>query len=278
MMQMKELGKSGTRIPVLGMGTWGIGGFSSPSDKHSDSETTALRHGLKLGLSLIDTAEIYAAGHSEEAVAEAIAHERDRVFLATKVSGQHLKYDEVLRAAERSLNRLRTSSIDLYQIHWPNSRIPIAETMRAMEKLVGDGKVKFIGVSNFSVDEIKEAQAALSRYSIQANQVEFSLLDRSIENELLPHCQNERITLIAYSPLARGEIGRLGSSATKRLLKFRERLGRTPVQLALRWLIDQDQVVAIPKAARVEHLDEIVGAVGWSLAKEDHAAISREFS
>ncbi len=276
-METKELGSAGLQIPVIGMGTWGIGGFGSPSNQNRSVEVEALRLGIKLGLTFIDTAEIYGRGHSEEVVAEAVAGERDQVFIATKVSAEHLRYDALLQAADRSLRRLNTSWIDLYQVHWPNPRVPISETMRAMERLVDEGKIRIIGVSNFSVSQMREAQSALSKHTLQSNQVEYSLMDRSIESDVLAYCQRERITVIAYSPLARGELARHHSKAIARLAGFAKKYARTPVQVALRWLVDQEQVVAIPKSARTDHLEEIAGAVGWSLEKSDHAAISSAF-
>jgi diketogulonate reductase-like aldo/keto reductase len=278
MIETKKLGASDVEISALGMGTWGIGGFSSPSGAHVSQELEALRLGMDLGMKFIDTAEIYARGHSEEVVGEAVAGQRDQVFIATKVSAEHLRYEEVLRAAERSLKRLKTNRIDLYQIHWPNPRIPISETMRAMEKLVDDGRVRFVGVSNFSVAEMREAQSALSKHGLHANQVEYSLTDRSIEADVLPYCQKEHITVIAYSPLARGALAKSSSKSGKRLLEIGAKYGKTTVQVALRWLLDQDQVVAIPKSARTDHVREIVGAAGWSLSRDDHHAVGDLFN
>src|SRR6059058_4576591 len=207
-MEFSPLGRTHESNPVVGLGTWGIGGEMGPDSSGDEAGIQALRLGLDLEMKFIDTAEMYGAGHSEEVVARALEGRRDRVFVASKVSPRHFAYDDVLGAAKRSLKRLRMKQMDLYQLHWPNPRIPIAETMRAMEKLVLDGMVRYIGVSNFSVNQMKEAQAALSREEIVSNQVEYSLVDRAVEETILPYCQRAKITLIAYSPLGQGRIAR----------------------------------------------------------------------
>ena len=186
-MEFKELGKTGVKVPVLGLGTWGIGGRSSRYTAADAQAVQALRMGLDLGMLFIDTAEFYGHGHSEEIVADAIGDRRESVFLATKVSPEHFGHDDVLKACEASLKRLKVSYVDLYQLHWPNPSIPISETMKAMERLVLEGKVRHIGVSNFSVRQTREAQESLSKATIAANQVDYSLLERSIEK---PTCYN----------------------------------------------------------------------------------------
>lgn len=202
-MDFKQLDKSIVKIPVLGLGTWGMGGLSSKRLGGEEEAVRALRLGLELGMRFIDTAEMYAAGHSEEVVAQATTDERESVFIATKVSAENLSYEHVLSSCESSLKRLQTSYIDLYQVHWPNPSIPIAETMRAMERLVAEGKVRHVGVSNFSVQQTREAETALSKAELASNQVEYSLLNRSIEQDLLSFAAKERITIIAYSPVGR---------------------------------------------------------------------------
>src|SRR5436853_3755126 len=188
------------------MGTWGMGG-GMHADSSRDSEAIeALKLGLDLGMTHVDTAEMYGAGHSEEVVSKALEGWRKPVFVASKVSPSHFAYDDLLHSARKSLDRLRVKQMDLYQLHWPNPRVPIVETMKAMEKLVQDGSVRHIGVSNFSVVQMKEAQAALSREEIVSNQVEYSLVDRTVEKEILPYCQRENRTPIAYKPLGPGNI------------------------------------------------------------------------
>ena len=262
-MEFKKLGKSKVDIPVLGLGTWGIGGFGSRHLGGEEDAVQALRLGLELGMRFIDTAEIYARGHSEEVVAKAVEGEREEVFIATKVSAENLSHESVLRACESSLKRLKTHYVDLYQIHCPNSRIPIGETMKAMEDLVSKGKVLNVGVSNFSVQQTREAQDALSKIALASNQVEYNLVDRSIEEDLLPYCTKEHITIIAYSPIARGNIASGGRNEQWRTLdNIARKYNKTRAQIALNWLITKEPVVAIPKAANPQHVKENCGSCG----------------
>lgn len=279
-MQYTELGRTGFKVSLIGLGTWGFGGFSSRDDRYDQEQISVLKEALGLGITFIDTAEMYSRGHSEELVGEAFKENREEVFIATKISPEHLNYDQVQKSAEASLTRLKTKTIDLYQVHWPNPRIPIRETMRGMERLVKDGKIRFIGVSNFSLEEMTEAQESLAREEIVSNQVEYSLLHRSIEKDLLSHCQRERITVIAYSPLARG---RISGSATSRgegwetLGRLAAKHGKTISQIALNWLISRPNVLPIPKASRSAHLKENSESAGWRLPSEDHDLLSRTF-
>lgn len=228
----------------------------------------ALKKGVELGINLIDTAEMYASGRSEEVVGEAIREIRKEVFIATKVAPGHLHYDDVIRACKGSLNRLGTSHIDLYQVHWPDPNVPIKETMSAMEKLVKDGMVRHIGVSNFSVDETAEARTALARNEIVSNQVEYSLRNRYVEPEILPYCAREKLTLIAYSPLARGNIADTIPTSLIRRYKM------TPAQLMLNWVTRHEQVVAIPKAASIAHLEENASSVSVRLDPSEYEQLA----
>jgi diketogulonate reductase-like aldo/keto reductase len=261
--QYKELGQTGVQVPVLGQGTYGYGFSYGGSLTNS---VNALRHGIDLGMTLIDAAESYGAGRSEKIVGEAIKGQRDKVFLATKVSPENLTYDRLLRSAEKSLQRLGTSYIDLYQIHFPNPWIPIQKTMQAMEHLIGEGKIRYVGVSNFSLKETHEAQQALSEATLASNQVEYSLMERRIEQNLIQYCQNEKITIIAYTPIARGYL--LQGEIGQKLREVGRKYGKTPIQVALNWLISKEGVITIPKAVNIEHLNENIGAVGWSLSEE----------
>jgi diketogulonate reductase-like aldo/keto reductase len=276
--EFKELGRSRVKIPVLGLGTWGIGGFSGRILGGEDLDVQALRLGLELGMRFIDSAEMYGHGHSEEVVAKAVKGQRENVFVATKVSPEHITYDGVINACNASLRRLETKYIDLYQVHWPNPRIPISETMKAMEYLVEEGKVRHIGVSNFSVKQTREAQDVLSKNQLAANQVEYSLVNRSVEEDLLPYCAREQITIIAYSPIARGHIpqGERGDQ-WKVLDQISRKYGKTRAQTALNWLLMKEPVVAIPKAANPQHVKENAGAAGWRLSEEDQEALNEAF-
>ena len=264
MVELREVGATGVRVPEIGLGTWRYKGGVAP-----------LRRGLELGAWLIDTAESY---RTEGVVGQAIHGLRERVFLATKVSGEHLRYDQVLRAADASLKQLGVDTIDLYQVHWPNPDVPIAETMRAMEALVDGGKVRFIGVSNFSRKEFEEAQACLRDAQIVANQVEFSLRHREIEPDIADFYQPNHVTVIAYSPLAQGDL--LVDHHRSDLNVLRSvalEAGRTPAQVALNWCLARPGVIAIPKTDRATRVDELCGASGWSLTPEQVARLDAAF-
>ncbi len=190
--ERKALGSTEVMTPEIGLGVWRYRGGVEP-----------LQQGIALGACLIDTAEIYG---TEDVVGQVLKGQREQVFLATKVAADHLQYDEVLRAAEASLRRLETPYLDLYQIHWPNWAVPIHDTMRAMETLVDRGLVRHIGVSNFSVPHLPAAQAAMRHYPIVSNQVLYNLNHREIERDVLPYCFQQRITVIAYTPLDDGRL------------------------------------------------------------------------
>lgn len=266
-MERRELGATGVKLPEVGLGTWQYGGGAEP-----------LKKGIAVGASFIDTAEMYG---TEPVVGEAIRGQRDRVFLATKVSGNHLRYDQVLKAAEQSLKRLGGDRIDLYQIHWPDPSVPLRETMRAMETLVESGKVRFIGVSNFYLRNLQEAQACMTKYRIVSNQVKYSLLDRGSEEEILPYCQANQITVIAYSPLARGELASRpllkNRSAFNMLQNIARQTGKTPAQVALNWCLSKPNVVVIPKSDKAERVVENCHASGWKLSREQVEALNRAF-
>jgi diketogulonate reductase-like aldo/keto reductase len=252
--QQKLLGKTSVRIPELGLGMWKY---------HAGVEP--LRHGLDAGASFIDSAELYG---NEDVAGEAMAGRRADVFLATKVSAAHFRHPDVLKAADASLMRLRTDYIDLYQLHKPNDDVPIEETLGAMEELVDAGKVRFIGVSNFSLEQLQRAQRATRKHPIVTNQVRFSLIDRTITTDLLPYCQANGITVIAYSPLARGFQHIVDCDSGGVLSEIAAETEKTPVQVALNWLLCLDHVVAIPKASSVQHVLENCGASGWRLSPE----------
>jgi aryl-alcohol dehydrogenase-like predicted oxidoreductase len=251
--EYRQLGKTGEKVSTIGMGTWKMGSYSTSEERARQLQ--ALKRGIELGINLIDTAEMYGAGRSEELVGEATKGIRKDVFIASKVSPGNLRHDDVIRACRGSLRRLGTSYLDLYQVHWPNPSVPISETMSAMEDLVKEGAVRFVGVSNFSVPETAEARAALSKGDIVSNQVEYSLANRYVEDDILPYCTRENITLIAYSPLARGNVA--GSIPSAVLNKY----SMTPAQAMLNWATRDSHVVAIPKAANVSHLEENAASV-----------------
>lgn len=268
-MESKPLGRTRERIPVIGMGTYALG--NATGDKHRD-EIAALRKGIELGMKFIDTAEVYGHGRSETLVGEAIADRRDEVFLATKVSPEHFGYDDVIQSCEASIERLGVKFVDLYQLHWPSSRIPIQQTMKAMEELVATGKTRYIGVSNFSVEQTMEAQESLPRSELVSNQVRYSLTSRSIETDLLPFCDKEKLTIIAYSPLDTGSIPK--DRIPKEIL---EKYEMTPAQLMLNWVTYPEPVVAIPKAGQVSHIEENASSVDIRISENDYKILSRKF-
>lgn len=275
-MKYKELGKKQIKIPVIGQGCMGIGGYLSEDSFQNNNQIKALRLGIELGMTFIDTAEAYGNGHSEEIVGRAIEGVRDKVFIATKFSPEHNSYDGVLKSAEASLRRLKTDYIDLYQVHWPNPKIPIGNTMSAMEWLVRDGKVRFIGVSNFSLKELKEAEKHLSENLISSIQVEYNLFDRIIENNILPHCEQRGITTIAYSPLDQGRIAS-GDEKIRKLKVIADKYDKTVAQVALNWLILHLSVIAIPKAVNLNHVKENASAADFELSEDDFKKLCNIF-
>lgn len=263
----------GFSMPVLGQGTWRLGGVSERDPENDDARDIAvIRRALDAGLTHIDTAEMYAGGHAEELVGEAIRGvERSRLFLTGKVWKSHLGGDGPLRAAEASLRRLGVDAFDLYLVHQVNPEIPLKETIRAMNRLQREGLARNIGVSNFSLDRLKQAQA-LSEVPIVANQLHYNLQVREIElSGLLDFCQETGVMVIAWRPL-RGV-----DCSVPLLTELAARYGHTPRQLALNWLISQPGVVTIVKASDPLHLAENVGAVGWRMAEEDVERLRREY-
>lgn len=275
-MEYREFGRTGFKVSVIGMGTYYDLSFIILARlfhyyRDRALKVSALRKGIELGINMIDTAEIY---ETENIVSEAIrGFKRDELFIATKVWPTHLHYNGVLKAAERSLKRLNCSYIDLYQIHFPNPLIPLEEAIRAMNRLVNEGKVRYLGVSNFSLEQLKRAQEASPKHEIVSNQVEYNLLDRRIEKDLLPYCERNNIAILAYRPLAHGKlIEILGSLKTSSGSE-----GRTPTQIALNWLINRSRVVfPIPRASKPGRIVENIGAIGWSLNSYDYKIIEEE--
>ncbi|MDE1855510.1 MAG: aldo/keto reductase [Candidatus Micrarchaeota archaeon] len=258
-MQSIELGKTGEKLSEIGLGTWML-------SSNEQMEIEALRTGFDSGINFVDTAEMYG---TEPIVGKAVAG-REGLFVATKVSPTHFRYDDVIRACDSSLRRLGIKAIDLYQLHWPNKNVPIEETMRAMEKLVEDGKIRHIGVSNFSAGELQEAQAALKKNEVVSDQVEYSIVVREVERDLLAYCKKQRVSIIAYSPLVHGRLFDSKYAPLAALLsKIGRRYGKTAAQVAINWLICKSNVIPIPKASSKDHVKELVGSTGWRLKSHD---------
>ena len=236
-------------LPILGQGTWNMG--EDPSARAA--EVAALRLGLDLGMTLIDTAEMYGEGGAEEVVGEAIAGRRDEVYLVSKVYPHNASRAGVRAACERSLRRLGTDCLDLYLLHW-RGNVPLAETLEAFERLRDEGKILAWGVSNFDTDDMREAAALPQGRDIAANQVLYNLARRGIEWDLLPWCRERGIPVMAYSPLESARSDQRALLARPQLCEVARRHGVTPAQVALAWLLRQDGVVTIPKAVQPAHV------------------------
>ena len=259
----RPFGPTGVPVPVIGQGTWGMG----EKRARRRDEVAALRLGIELGMTHIDTAEMYADGGAERIVAEAIASQRERVFVVSKVLPSNASYAGTIRACEASLRRLGTDYLDLYLLHWWSDRHPVQETMRAMAELSKRGLIRLVGVSNLDVDQMRQAQAALGELPLASNQVLYHLRDRSIEKDVLPHCERRRVAVVGYTPLARGGFMR-GAVA-----EIAKRHGRTPRQVALNFLTRRRALFAIPKASDPAHVRENAGALDFALSREEVRAI-----
>ena len=249
-------------IPTIGMGTW---------DYRVGPE--ALRAGLEAGALFIDTAESYG---NEEIVGQAMRGIRDRVFLATKVSPAHFRREDLIRSAEESLRRLRTDYLDLYQLHRPSTDVPLSETLEAMVTLLHSGKIRHIGVSNFSVSQLDQCRLLLGGIPVASNQVRYNLIDRTIERDMLPYGIANRISIIAYSPLARSLSRIVDADPDGVLDRLAMETGRTRAQVALNWCVCVPPVVAIPKGNSVEHVVENCGAAGWRLTEEQRSLLEKK--
>ena len=263
----------GTRVPVLGQGTWGMG---ESRRKHKD-EVAALRLGIDLGITLIDTAEMYGDGGAEKVVADAIEGQRDRVFIVTKAYPHNASRTGLPKACERSLKRLRTDTIDLYLLHWREKTPPLEETVETFEKLRSTAKIKRWGVSNFDVDDLEDLWSVTNASNCATNQVLYNLENREIEFDLLPLLTDHRspftCAVMAYSPVGHGR-GLLGNATLKKIAK---RHHATAAQLALAWVLRQPDVIAIPKASDKNHVRDNAGSIDIKLTREDLAELDKEF-
>jgi diketogulonate reductase-like aldo/keto reductase len=257
----------GEAVPALGQGTWGMA-----EGKHSrDEEITALRTGLDLGMTLIDTAEMYADGGAEELVGEAIHGRRSEVFVVSKVLPQNASQSGTIAACERSLRRLKTKWIDLYLLHW-RGPIPLEETIQAFDELVQLGKIRYWGVSNFDVSDIKGLFSLDSGTSVATDQVLYNLTRRGIEYDLLPWCLERKIPVMAYSPVEQGRV-----LAHPELLRIAKQHNAKPAQIALAWVLRQDKVIAIPRAGIPTHVRENRKALDVRLTEADLTKLDRAF-
>ena len=258
---------TGETVAALGQGTWTMG----DSSRRRKEEVTALRLGLDLGMTLIDTAEMYASGGAEEVVGEAIAGRRDQAFIVSKVMPGNSSRRGTVAACEKSLKRLKVEAIDLYLLHWPGN-VPIAETVDAFTTLKRAGKIRHWGVSNFDIDEMKELIDVPGGDAVSTNQVMYNLRRRGVEFDLIPWCLQRHVTLMAYSPLDQGRLLR-----SREIEQIAAKHKATPAQVALAWCLLQEQTMVIPKAGSEAHVRENYGALLVQLDDKDLAALDRAF-
>lgn len=271
-MTKRVFGWTGVEVPVIGQGTWMIEGSRAQERRAVE----AIRVGVDLGLTHVDTAEMYGDGRAEELTGEAIKERRHEVFLASKVLPSHASYEGTLRACERSLARLRVSQLDLYLLHW-ESRYPIEETMRAMERLIDQKLIRYCGVSNFDVSQVDAAQAALRNYRLASNQVLYHMRERGIERKLIPHCHRLGIAVVGYTPFGREHFPGPESPEGRTLAAIAQRNNRTPRQVILNFLTRLPGTFTIPKSSDAGHTRENAGGAGWTLFPDDLHALDRAF-
>lgn len=262
---------SGREIPILGQGTWRMA--ENPAKRKT--EIAALRLGLDLGISLIDTAEMYGEGAAEELIGEAIAGRRAEVFLVSKVYPHNATQQGAIQACERSLRRLQTDYLDCYLLHWRGS-VPLSETMEAFQTLRRAGKILDYGVSNLDIDDMEEAFALPGGAELVTNQVLYNLVHRGIEWDLLPWCQEHGVPVMAYSPIGHSGAEKKALLENRTVNLIAKRFGATPAQVALAWLLQRD-VVAIPKASSPEHVRENRAALDLKLIRKDFLDLDEPF-
>jgi len=266
---VKPFGATGVAVPVVGQGSWNL-----PESGAARAEAKrALLRGIELGMTHIDTAEMYGNGEVERELGEFLTGvPRDALFLTSKVLPSNASYDGTIAACERTLARLRVDHLDLYLLHWPGEH-PLEETMRALETLATQGKTRFIGVSNFDLDDLREAQSYLREHRIASDQVLYNLTERGIEHRLLPYCAEQGIAVVGYTPFARGKTRR----ADDVLTRVADKHDATRHQVMLAFLTREPALFAIPKAASLAHVEENAHAVDVRLDADDLAAIDAAF-
>lgn len=267
------------KFPKLGLGTWEMGGRSKPDHSKDDLWLKAIAFALESGIRHLDTAAIYGGGHSEELVGKVIsAYERSHLLITTKVSGDKLRYDEVLRSAEQSLKNLGTEYIDLLLIHWPNPDVPLSETMKAFNRLLDEKSILHFGLSNFPVSLIREVMQLTDR-PILTNQIEYNVFTRNkgsyntgMEREIIPFCHEHGISITAWRPVMKGDATMAGQAT---LAAVGEKYGLSSFQLALNWLCSKPLMMAIPKMSSEQHIRENIEALSVKLDPEDYALLER---
>ena len=295
-MKYTSIGDTSTKISQIGLGTWQFGssGWGYGTDFTKDDAIAIVHKALDLGINLIDTAEVYGRGNSEKIIGEAIkGYDREQIIISTKFMPLTVRPSSSIRALQKSLKRLQTSYIDIYFIHWPNPVLPLGKTLHHLESMIDEGLIRYIGVSNFSMKRFQTAQQKMQSYRIQLNQINYSLAKNKAEKKFLPYAMKEKITLMAYSPLAQGFLtgkysinnvpkGTRGTNTLfrkknlergKPLLDLLETIGKkydaTPAQIALNWLIKDIAVVAIPGAKNLDQIETNANAGKFELLEED---------
>lgn len=262
---------NGQRIPRLGLGTWRMGGGMTPDRSQDRRVLDVLLAAIEMGYTHLDTSEMYAGGHTEELIGQAIRQSnRQDLFIATKIWSRHLRYPDVLKACEGSLKRLGLETIDLYLIHWPDPAVPLEETFRAMNELVAAGKVRHLGVCNFDLPALKKARS-LSNTPLLTDQVPYSLRTRTyVLNGVLEYCQQNGMLLTAYSPVEQGSV-----LDNPEVLAVARQYGATPAQIALAWLLHQPRVIAIPMSMNLDHLRSNLESLEIELFPDDIERLDR---
>lgn len=272
-MKYRSFGPSSREVSVVGQGTWEM------ENADRGQAITALRQGLDLGMTHIDTAEMYGDGKVEELVGEAISDRRNEVFLVTKVLPENASSENTIRSCEQSLRRLRTDRVDCYLLHW-RSRHPLADTFAAFEQLLNEGKILSWGVSNFDEPDLSEALEIVGdvdKSRLVCNQVLYHLKERAIEHAVFSWCQDHEVAIVAYSPFGSGDFPDLRTREGRVLSEIADSHGATPRQVALSFLLRQSLMFAIPKAARPEHVVENAEAADLKLRAEEIARIETAF-
>jgi diketogulonate reductase-like aldo/keto reductase len=268
-MQSHVFGYTARKVPVIGQGTW-----NSERDDRS-SVISSLRRGISLGMTHIDTAEMYGSGEAEEIVADAIAEQRDKVFLVSKVLPSNASRTGTIATCEKSLKRLRTDHLDCYLLHWAGSH-PLEQTIQAFERLQRDGKILSWGVSNFDVSELEEVIAIAGEGRLACNQVLYHLGERTIEHRVIPWCEKHKVAVVGYSPFGHGRFP--GSRSGGKVLEWIAAARKaTPRQVALQFLVRRPSLFAIPKASKLEHVAENAGAGALDLTEKEIVEIDAAF-
>jgi len=274
-MDFRKFGTTGKDVARIGQGTWNI----PERGAAADGAKRALQRGVELGMTHIDTAEMYGDGRAEELVGEAIREgnlRRENLFIVSKVLPSNSSYAGTLRACERSLRRLGTDYLDCYLLHWRGSQ-PLRETMRALEKLVDDGKIRSLGVSNFDLDDLEEAKAVLERHALACNQVLYHLQERGIEHRIQPWCAQNGVAVVAYTPFGRSGVPGDATPRGRVLAEIAQKHEASPRAIILAFLTREPNVFAIPKAASIPHVEENARAGDIDLGADDIARIEEAF-